>query len=313
MPKSDQPKDRGYQSILCAVDFSPQSSAALQMAAELAGQSGGHLTALYVEDASVSLGAAAAGYDKTLLQKSNLNQLERFMDRIARSTSLPPDTSSVESLIGQPATAIVKFATKVSADLIVMGTNGRRGPAKLFFGSVTQAVLRRTSTPVLVVARSRPKRSAVKRLAHPVLAALELGPNERTDAKRMARAATLIGGPLTLLHVVRRVRDLLGTPALVDPYHHRQLTEARKKLTEIAASVGAASRVRLGIPEDEITAAASEMKAGLIVLALRRGRGLFGPRQGTTTYRILCASRTPVLALPPIARPEYRDRQEKRP
>jgi nucleotide-binding universal stress UspA family protein len=117
----------------------------------------------------------------------------------------------------------------------------------------------------------------------------------------MARAAALMGGPLTLLHVVRRVPDLLGTPALVDPYHHRQLNEARKRLKEIADRVGAASRVVLGIPEDEITTTASEMKAGLIVLALRRGRGLFGPRQGTTTYRILCASTTPVLALPPIA------------
>jgi nucleotide-binding universal stress UspA family protein len=190
----------------------------------------------------------------------------------------------------------------MSADLIVMGTNGRRGPAKLFFGSVTQAVLRQTATPVLVVARSRPKRSVAKRQAHPVLAAIELGPNERTDAERMARAAALIGGPLTLLHVVRRVPDLLGAPALVDPYHHRQLNEARKRLKTIAGGVGAASRVVLGIPEDEITAAASDMKAGLIVLALRRGRGLFGPRQGTTTYRILCASTTPVLALPPIVR-----------
>ena len=86
MPRSDQLRDCGYQSIVSAVDFSPQSSAALQMAAELAGQSGGHLTALYVEDASVSMGAAAAGYDKTLLRKSNLTQLERLTDRIVRST-----------------------------------------------------------------------------------------------------------------------------------------------------------------------------------------------------------------------------------
>jgi nucleotide-binding universal stress UspA family protein len=301
MPNSPQSPGRGYQSILSAVDFSPQSSAALQMAAELAGQSGGHLTALYVEDVSISLGAAAAGYDKTLLRKSNLNQLERLMDRTARSTSLPLDAWGVESLVGKPETAIVKFATKVSADLIVMGTNGRRGPAKLFFGSVTQAVLRRTTKPVLVVARSRPTRSAAKRHAYPVLAAIELGPNARTDATRMARAAALVGGPLTLVHVVR-MPDLLGTSALLDPHHHRPLKEARKRLKEIADHVGAASRVVLGIPEDEITATAAEMKAGLIVLALRRGRGLFGPRQGTTTYRILCASATPVLALPPIVR-----------
>jgi len=133
-----------------------------------------------------------------------------------------------------------------------------------------------------------------------VLGALELGPHDRTDAKRMARAAALISGTLTLLHVVRRVPDLLGTPAQLDPYHHRQLNAARTRLKGIADRVGAASRVALGIPEDEIAAAASDMKAGLIVLALRRGRGLFGSRQGTTTYRVLCASTTPVLALPPV-------------
>jgi nucleotide-binding universal stress UspA family protein len=299
MAKSDRSKQRGYQSILAAVDFSPQSSAALQMAAEFTRQSGGHLTALYVEDPSVGLGAAAAGYDKTLLRKSNLHQLQRLMERVVRSTGLPPDAWSVETLVAKPAIAIVKFANRMSADLIVMGTNGRRGPAKLFFGSVAQAVLRRTLTPVLVVARSQPGRATLRPQKLAILGAIDLGRNDRTDANRMARAAGLLGGPLTLLHVVRRVPDLLGTPALVDPYHHGQLNDARKRLKDVADRVGAGSLVRLGIPEDEIVAAASEMKAGFIVLALRSGRGLFGPRQGTSTYRILCASTTPVLALPP--------------
>jgi nucleotide-binding universal stress UspA family protein len=64
MAKRNQFRNRVYQSIVSAVDFSPQSSAALQMAAELAGQSGGHLTALYVEDASVSLGGLRPGTTK---------------------------------------------------------------------------------------------------------------------------------------------------------------------------------------------------------------------------------------------------------
>jgi nucleotide-binding universal stress UspA family protein len=272
------------------------------MASELTQRSGGHLTALYVEAPLVSSGALAAGYDKTLLRKSNLKQLERFMDRIARSTGLPPDAWSIETVVGKPAPAIIKYAKRTGADLIVMGTNGRRGPAKLFFGSVAEAVLKRTSTPVLVAARSQPRRGSRQSALHHVLGALELGPNDRTDANRMARAAALFGGPLTLLNVVCRVPDVLGTSAHVDPYHHRQLNAARKKVKDLADRVGADSRVGLGIPEDEIVDAAAEMKAGLIVLALRRRGGLFGPRQGTTTYRVLCASKTPVLALPPDAK-----------
>jgi len=62
MPRSDQLRDCGYQSIVSAVDFSPQSSAALQMAAELAGQSGGNLTALYVEVAEVQSHSTRAAH-----------------------------------------------------------------------------------------------------------------------------------------------------------------------------------------------------------------------------------------------------------
>jgi hypothetical protein len=54
--------------------------------------------------------------------------------------------------------------------------------------------------------------------------------------------------------------------------------------------------VAVGIPEDEIAAAALEMKAGLIVLALRRGNGLFRSRQGTTTYRVCVDDARPGVA-----------------
>jgi nucleotide-binding universal stress UspA family protein len=302
MSQGYRSKDAGYQSILCAVDFSPPSSAALQMAADIARRAGGHLTALCVEDPLIDSGAAAAGYNTTLLRTSTLKQLEQLVKRVTRPIGLPSDAWSVETLIGKPAPVIMTFARRIDSDLIVMGTNGRRGPAKLFLGSVTETVLRRTPAPVLVVAKSRPGRAALKLYARPVLGALDLGPNDRTDARRMARAAAVLGGgSLTLLHVIRRVPDLLGAPPALDPYHYRHLVAARKRLERLAEEVGARSRVDLGIPEDEIAAIAKEIKAGVIVLALCRGRGLFGRRQGTMTYRILCASPTPVLALPPTA------------
>jgi nucleotide-binding universal stress UspA family protein len=299
MPQLARSKDRGYQSILCAVDFSLQSSAALQAAADITGRNGGHLTALSVEDPLFGAGAAASGYDPTLLRKSTLDQLRRLVERVVRPTGLPAEMWSADTILGKPASTIVDFAKKMDADLIVMGTNGRRGPSKWFFGSVAEAVLRRAPAALLVVARSRPGRAGLRVQGRPVLGAIELGPSARDDARRMARVAERVGGPLTLLHVVNHVPDPPEVPRQLDQYHHRRLLAARKRLASIARSVGAASRVVLGIPEDEIGAVASETKAGLIVLALRRGRGLFGPRQGTTTYRVLCASTIPVFALPP--------------
>jgi nucleotide-binding universal stress UspA family protein len=288
-----------FESVLCAVDFTPPSSAALQAAAGVVSRSGGHLTALCVEDPLLGAGASAVGYNTTLLRKSTIAQLQRLMHRVV--PELPPDAWSVASVLGRPAAAILAFARRNNADLIVLGTNGRRGPAKFFFGSVAEAVLRRAQSPVLpvlIVPRGRPRR-ARKTAPTVILGAIDLGPNDRSDARSMADVARRLGAPLTLLHVVPRVA---GPPFLAPQLerHDRQRFEAaRARLTGIAKSVKASARVVLGYPDEEIPAAALDAEAGLIVLALRRGRGIFGRRQGTTTYHVLCGSPVAVLALPP--------------
>ncbi|MES4786478.1 MAG: universal stress protein, partial [Nitrospiraceae bacterium] len=52
---------------------------------------------------------------------------------------------------GTPADVILEAAQEQHADLIIMGTHGRRGVSRLLFGSVTEAVLRRSPSPVLTV------------------------------------------------------------------------------------------------------------------------------------------------------------------
>jgi nucleotide-binding universal stress UspA family protein len=255
---------------------------------------------LYVEDPLIGAGAAASGYDTTLLRKSTLAQLDRLVERMATPAGFHRDAWQVETLLGKPERTIVNFAKKITADLIVMGTNGRTGPAKLFFGSVADAVLRRAPVPLLVVARSKDQQLDRNAQARQILGAIELGEDDRTDARRMARAAAMMGAQLTLVHVVHRATGVAVRPAAsLDVFYGQQLAAAGKRLQSIAESVGAKSRVVLGKPEDGIAAAASEARAGLIILALRRGRGIFGPRQGATTYRVLCSSTIPVLALPP--------------
>jgi nucleotide-binding universal stress UspA family protein len=52
---------------------------------------------------------------------------------------------------GAPAKEVVRIAGKVDADLVVVGTHGRRGVRRLVLGSVAEEVLRTASCPVLVV------------------------------------------------------------------------------------------------------------------------------------------------------------------
>ena len=53
--------------------------------------------------------------------------------------------------LGNPGDEIVDYATKIGADLIVMGTHGRRGIRRLLMGSDAELVLRTSAVPVLFV------------------------------------------------------------------------------------------------------------------------------------------------------------------
>jgi nucleotide-binding universal stress UspA family protein len=69
-----------------------------------------------------------------------------------RESGLECQTGSVE---GTPGEAIVDYATKIGADLIVMGTHGRGGLRRVLLGSVAEKVLRGACCPVLVVPARR--------------------------------------------------------------------------------------------------------------------------------------------------------------
>jgi nucleotide-binding universal stress UspA family protein len=61
--------------------------------------------------------------------------------------------------------------------------------------------------------------------------------------------------------------------------------------------------VVIGDPAEEIVKVAEARGAGLIVMGLHSST-LLGPRMGSVTYRVLCLTRTLVLALPPVASAE---------
>jgi nucleotide-binding universal stress UspA family protein len=293
-----QSTKRQFQSILCAVDFSPQSTLVLQTAAEAALKSGGHLIALYVEDPVLGQGAAAAGYDMKVLRTSTLVHLQRLVARVAAQVGLSSRGWSVESIAGRPAASIVRFARSIAADLIVMGTNGRRGSAKLLLGSTAEGVLRRAPAPVMVVPGHR-RKSGQRGFQGTLLGAIELGPKDVQIARRMAAVAQVLGMPISLVNVIPQGPG----PAWLIPQLKNQdrsrVMASQQRMAVLARHVNGGGHVVRGRPCEGIQAVASRTKAGLIALALKRGHGLFAPRQGTTPYRVLCASRIRVLALPP--------------
>jgi nucleotide-binding universal stress UspA family protein len=137
------------QSIVCGVDFSKASTAALRTAGALARANDGRLTVVFVDD-PLLVAAAKAAHDVRGGAAPALSALKRF---ISRSMDEKPVISNVQAIVsvGEPAGELLKAARQSRAGLLVLGTHGTGRGTRLLFGSTLTRVLHRARLPVLVV------------------------------------------------------------------------------------------------------------------------------------------------------------------
>ena len=143
----------GFRQILCPVDFSDSSLAALARALSVAGKTGAHLTLLHVIEIPPELRepAVAAGLDVDRVRAA------AEADALRRLRALIPDRSQMRSLVdtsveeGRAYREVLRTAADRNADLIVMGVHGRGAVDLLMFGSTTHQVVRQAQCPVLIV------------------------------------------------------------------------------------------------------------------------------------------------------------------
>jgi nucleotide-binding universal stress UspA family protein len=148
-----------YKRILVPVDGSRTSTLGLQEAVRLAKSSGAKLRLIHVVDESVAMQDSAYTFGTedmlSILKKGGQQSLKRAQDLVARH-GLTAESRLVESFVGRVADVIVSDAKKWRADLIVMGTHGRRGFSHMMLGSDAELVIRSASAPVLLVRGSAP-------------------------------------------------------------------------------------------------------------------------------------------------------------
>lgn len=147
-----------YSNILVALDGSDTSSRALDAALDLAAETGARLTPVYVVDFLVPA-YDMYGYDPSILvdsfREEGLRVTEDAARRMkARNVTGTPQISNVAPAGEDIPHRIVGLAGEIGADLIVLGTHGRRGVQRLFLGSVAERVLRQAACPVLMIPAS---------------------------------------------------------------------------------------------------------------------------------------------------------------
>ncbi|HXJ81328.1 MAG TPA: universal stress protein [Candidatus Methylomirabilis sp.] len=146
-----------YTRILLAVDGSSPSDAALREALALARGTQARLRVVHVIDSpydypDVMFGHVAGDLEdlQQAWQKVGREVLDRALS-VARTVPLEPEVSLIETAGRRLSEAIVDEARSWSADLIVLGTHGRRGLHRLLLGSVAEGVARTSPVSVLLV------------------------------------------------------------------------------------------------------------------------------------------------------------------
>ena len=139
------------QKIVCALDLSEHSRQVAEYATMLAKTSGASIVAVYAAP--------------TLTQYTGFhvppNTIDSFVGEIVSGAEkamadfvaehFPDVQVKAEVVVGYAAEEILSLAENEDADLIVMGTHGRKGIDRILFGSVAEKVVKNSSRPVLTI------------------------------------------------------------------------------------------------------------------------------------------------------------------
>jgi nucleotide-binding universal stress UspA family protein len=140
-----------YTRLLCAVDFSESSLAALRFATSLAQEADARLSILHVLDWPPDDEPLFARFDVPEFRRAVETQVQARLEALVTDDVRVWCKPSTTVVYGKPYQQILAVAEKEATDLIVLGVHGRNALDLTLFGSTTNHVVRRASCPVLTL------------------------------------------------------------------------------------------------------------------------------------------------------------------
>ena len=144
-----------YKRILVPVDGSPTSGKALATALQLARESGGSLRVVHAFDELAFL--TGYEYDGSLLRaaRAEADKVLSTAQESAAAAGVSAESKLLETRGRRLGDAVADEALAFGADLVVVGTHGRRGVGRVLLGSGAEQVIRTAPVPVLAVRDSQ--------------------------------------------------------------------------------------------------------------------------------------------------------------
>lgn len=155
--RGDDPHGR-FHRILCPVDFTPSSRHAMSLAAELVARDGAGISLLHVLELPIALhGEVTTPGFAADLDRRSADHLETWVTELRGKVAVPVEA---HTRIGTPAAQTLRLLeTSDAYDLVIVGSHGRTGLARVFLGSVAEKLARHAPCSVLM-ARARVERAA---------------------------------------------------------------------------------------------------------------------------------------------------------
>jgi len=285
-----------YTSIVVAFDESKYSKAALAEAAHWTKKHGGQVTlvhAVYFDKEEFVI--LPSQMEKRF--ETGTQMCREALDAIQSGLGL---NGSIKSFVceGEAPDVILETAREKHADLIALGTYGRRGFQRLLMGSVTSQVVLDSPCDVLVV--KDPRRSCTGSYGSLLV------PFDGSDSSKKAllRACELVkadGGSITVLYVIPRYEEMVGffkTESIQKGLYQEaeKITEGAKK-NAAAQGVSITAVVQEGHAVDRIVETATSLKNDLIVMGTHGWRGMSKAMLGSTAERTIAYAPCPLLVV----------------
>ncbi|MFO7256240.1 MAG: universal stress protein [Bacteroidota bacterium] len=273
--------------ILVPTDFSKPARIALDVASEIARKAGAELILLHVAEAASSTSFAVTGdvglsdSEDALFTMKLIERSKKQLEKLSADDKLKGIKVSTELRVGTPFHGINTIVANSKVDLIVMGTGGHSGLDKVFLGTNTEKVVRRSHCPVLTV-QKKPARVDFKNIVY----ATSMSKEEEVFSRIVRRTQEMYN---STIHLVR-----INTPGNFqrDAVVLKYMQDFAKKLQLKNYTLNVYNDLT---EEEGIAYFADSIDADLIAMATHGRTGVAHVLAGSIAEEVVTHAKRPVL------------------
>jgi nucleotide-binding universal stress UspA family protein len=289
-----------FKTILVPIDFSEPSKKALTYGLTLAGQFRAKVVIAHI-------------VSRTDAAEEELDKIRRDVQDLVPAGRVGATDIQVIVKAGHVEAELLRIVAREGADLLVMGTRGRRNPGRWFIGSVTEHMLRKVSVPLVTVSHAEGEQVATGFIAlERILYATDLSESSTRGLRYAIELARGTGAQLTMVHVVyypdRALWARAGIPGIED--ERAAVSEQMRasadsiRMEEGLRDMKIETLVVEGKPYEKILEIADDRAIDIIVMNLQSKSTFDRAFLGSTAERVVRLAHVPVLSIPLAAAPE---------